>query len=110
MNKTKHTPEPWSINANGNEITGFSKTGKTWVIARTTAAKVGRDTADANARLIAAAPDLLAALEVMVERIKYYSSLPVEQRCSIEDWEYTLGSSDMYKARMAIHKAKGEPA
>jgi len=63
---SKHTSGPWTIECGknySNEIVGKSKTGKDWVIARTTAAKVGRDTDDANARLIAAAPELLKALE-----------------------------------------------
>ena len=107
MSEPKHTKGPWIIR-NESEIAGWSKTGKSWVVARTTAAKVGRDAANANARLIAAAPDLLAALEVMVGRIKYYSALPATQRPCIEDWEYTEGSTDMHDARKAIAKAKGE--
>ena len=62
MSESKHTKGPWIVR-NESEIAGWSKTGKSWVVARTTAAKVGRDAANANARLIAAAPDLLAALE-----------------------------------------------
>jgi hypothetical protein len=62
----------------------------------------------ANAALIAAAPKLLAALEVLVERIEYYSALPQDQRPCIEQWEYTEGSGDMAIARAAIAKARGQ--
>ena len=61
----------------------------------------------ANARLIAAAPELLEALEALVKRVEYYSAIPEDQRPTIEQWEYTEGSSEMSAARAALAKAKG---
>jgi len=57
----KHTPGPWfTTDGIYNEIKALSKRGKTWVIARITAARVGHDEARANANLIAAAPETAA--------------------------------------------------
>ena len=73
MSAEKHTLAPWKIECGknySNEILGKSKTGKDWVIARTTAAKVGRRADDANARLIAAAPDLLEAAKGIINSIE----------------------------------------
>lgn len=62
----------------------------------------------ANARLIAAAPELLEALQDMVSRIEYYANLDGSNKPSIEDWAYTYNSSDMDAARNAIAKALGK--
>lgn len=62
----------------------------------------------ANARLIAAAPELLEALQEMVSRIEYYANLDDSQKPSIEDWESTYNSSDMDAARAALAKALGQ--
>jgi len=90
----KHTLAPWKIERGknySNEILGKSKTGKDWVIARTTAAKVGRRADDANARLIAAAPDLLAALKEVMPYIVGDKNVP---------WR---------DAQASIAKAEGRP-
>ncbi|WP_407732243.1 hypothetical protein ACJJVG_05790 [Pseudocitrobacter faecalis] len=73
-----------------------------------TGLEVGRDAAFANAKLIAAAPDLLEALQAMVERIEYYARLKETGQPNIEDWAYTYNSGDMDEARAAISKALGE--
>jgi hypothetical protein len=94
MSATKHTSGPWTIECGknySNEIVGKSKTGKDWVLARTTAAKVGRDQDDANARLIAAAPDLLEALKILATQAESHGAEGVY-------WD---------KARAAIAKAEG---
>ncbi len=61
----------------------------------------------ANANLIAAAPELLEALQAMVSRIEYYANLTDADRPNIEDWAYTYNSTDMDLARQAIDKALG---
>lgn len=61
-----------------------------------------------DVRLMEAAPDLLEALQKMVERIEYYASLKETGQPNIEDWAYTYNSSDMDEARAAISKALGE--
>lgn len=63
---------------------------------------------DNNGSLIAAAPDLLEALQKMVERIEYYANLKETGQQNIEDWAYTYNSGDMDEARAAISKALGE--
>lgn len=65
---------------------------------------------EANARLIAAAPELLEALSKMVDRITYYAELKSGEIPNIEDWAYTYNSGDMIAARAAIAKATGEQA
>ena len=66
----KHTPGPWNLHSpdEGDPITGdgtFCITAKSMVIAN--AQPRDWHETPANARLIAAAPDLLAALREMVE-------------------------------------------
>lgn len=61
MNKPKHTPGPWSITEscmNAWEIDGLDRS-----IATVNAVEDIAPEDEANARLIAAAPDLLAALQ-----------------------------------------------
>src|SRR5689334_7869665 len=75
--KTKHCPGPWRVverkNARGQELTpcvvGKRSWGGTrdWPIA--IASAISRDETDANARLIAAAPDLLEALETLTKAV-----------------------------------------
>lgn len=60
--------------------------------------------------LITAAPELLAALTKMVDRISYYAELKEGEIPNIEDWAYTYNSGDMAAARAAIAKATGAPA
>jgi hypothetical protein len=77
MSETKHTPGPWKVCQLGGEkgwhvyfelgrgtAPGFSCTADLFAKAIATAADYG-DEARANARLIAAAPDLLAAAKVI---------------------------------------------
>ena len=88
MTTTKHTPGPWSASpsptsdglyhvykADGNFLT------------------LEDAEHEANARLIAAAPDLLAALEAAV----HLPSLPAVEQVRVQN-----------QARAAIRKAKGE--
>jgi hypothetical protein len=101
---SKHTPGPWS--PHGAEVIGTENTPKgkgflivakagTWVeVSGTVSVHVSSDIAFANARLIAAAPDLLVALERMM---KSANSVP-----------YAQWTPDMHQADAAIRKAKGE--
>jgi hypothetical protein len=107
--KSKHTDGYWQ--AECGESGGYVE----WFVRRDgDAVAIASDITDpetgqpseANARLIAAAPELLEALEAMVKRIEYYSAIPEPERPTIEQWEYTEGSTEMDKARAAISKAK----
>lgn len=64
-----HTPGPWEVTSGGNyanEVSVKGKNGKHLVIARVCASKRGFFEARANARLMAAAPEMLEALEVIM--------------------------------------------
>lgn len=85
MNTQKHTPGPWTL-AGG--ITGQDENGMRSPIATISNSWRNREIDDANARLIAAAPELLEALrnissvfEVMVGNKK--SDVLASARCAI---------------------------
>jgi len=60
---TNHTPGPW--HCNGTQIVG--KLGKRTQYIAETLRDTGCETCNANARLIASAPELLAALQAMLK-------------------------------------------
>ena len=63
---TKHTPGPWVIRTAAtyrSQVEAIDHKGRADVVARITTPRNGAGASDANARLIAAAPDLLAALD-----------------------------------------------
>jgi hypothetical protein len=97
---TKHTPGPWTVReGDGNylwEVAGKTPRGKDRVICR----PAGSDR-QANARLIAAAPDLLAALheQVLVNRMLMHDA-------GLDEQAILDGTA---QARAAILKATGEP-
>lgn len=90
---SKHTPGPWNII--------WEKQDKDWVIEKTDGSMEPicwvRES-QANAKLIAAAPDLLRALELIVNS-------DMAQR---EEDEGEI-STELSHARAAIAKATGEP-
>ena len=90
---TKHTPGPWHI-ADGSKL--MVHAGDVWVASTM---GVRGDTGEANARLIAAAPDLLEALYPFVA-----------QNTSEEFITITVKSAHVTRARAAIAKATGEAA
>jgi hypothetical protein len=113
MNNTLHTPAPWAIhtcNENGPSLDSFflSTTAQTWdgneeerIICRFPTgtgqfSNMGRENL-ANARLIAAAPDLLSALEFFLA-----------DYIAIDGEKLTGSSVPADKAREALRKAKGE--
>ena len=99
MSNAKHTPGPWTYHKM-EEWTRAEDSGKINIIAHGPIAYTGDngngpENAEANAALIAAAPDLLAALRGLVHR------------CTSEG----VGTSwaNMNDAREAIAKAEGRP-
>jgi hypothetical protein len=85
---TPHTPGPWRISTIGSY--GIAITGYTSVIAN-----VPDDDAIGNARLIAAAPELLAALREITSHATNFGGAP-------------LSATKMFdRARAAIAKATG---
>lgn len=106
MRNTKHTPGPWTIEAQFKVLTNVQRNTETRVPYYEIGSELRRlatiDTglnAKANAALIAAAPELLAALED-VEALLY--AVTNEGFRPISDNDLVL------KMRAAIAKAKGE--
>jgi hypothetical protein len=93
---SKHTPGPW-------RLTGDKLFRLTRQIEDTNgmglAHAYGNDAeADANARLIAAAPDLLAAIETLLPHVLHYASMP---------HAHSDAHKDAANAAAAIAKAAG---
>lgn len=91
MVETKHTPGEWHIRTNDPQI--FINSSGDVPLAEIAGASVRdikacRDNAFANARLIAAAPDLLEALKAILSK------------------EYMMHSSERIRAEAAIRKAE----
>jgi hypothetical protein len=84
-----HTPGPWSVNDYGF----IDADGEEDAIEVITSSK--RGTEEANLRLIAAAPDLLEALEFALPMVEHYH-------------EREGASATLYIVKRAIAKAKGE--
>ena len=91
---TTHTPGPWNVSSNmygvGNLLVAGVTASNAEPIANCGIGKTG----EANARLIAAAPDLLTALIRLEEGIRLWMSKSVSE-------------DDMQAARAAIAKATG---
>jgi len=97
MNNTLNTPAPWKCDLVSLKI--WANDGNT-EIARTSS-DVSISEEEANARLIAAAPDLLSALEAFVDN--------VEQIIGLSDFGNPSESDfPLNEAREALRKAKGE--
>jgi len=93
MKNAKHTPAPWNIE-NTVSIVNRDHEGDDWDIAEV------YETNFANAHLISAAPDLLAALEGLLADITDYQTIN------------NLGGENNHwqvMACAAINKAKGQP-
>jgi hypothetical protein len=87
-----HTPGPWVVDRSRN-IVAHSPVGAVF-LADVYSGGPGIATANANARLIAAAPDLLAALESLTDVAEH------DGEC--------LSEGHITTARAAIARAKGE--
>jgi hypothetical protein len=108
---SKHTPAPWVIDDDNRTYVGIAgefADGHNYAIIAETATHslIGVREAIANARLIAAAPDMLEALEKLLE---YEPSDRSEFRSDPKgDREFQTAKADFASARAAIAKAKGE--
>ncbi len=118
MSEQKHTPGKWKAVPNGGDDID---TQKLYVVtndnraAQTIAACDYQDEGEANARLIAAAPDLLAALVELIESNKEYESYfpdrdgiskATKDQIAMNITREILAEE---KALAAISKAKGQP-
>ena len=95
----KHTPGPWTTQNDGRDIINIQHSNNdpgaiSMTLAKVIARMTWRSQAEANARLIAAAPDLLEALKACDEAMSYMS-----------EYDIPITLPDMVKA--AIAKAIG---
>ena len=98
---TKHTPAPWTLEHGTTQLENIWDSQGQFKIASFIYSANGYDeTANANARLIAAAPELLEALELLQMAIRSEGLLNATKR-------FSLCVADA-NARAAIAKAKGE--
>ncbi len=98
MSESKHTPGPWRRDIRHDTANRHHVYGPPHPLDGGNYAPICTTSNPADAELIAAAPDLLAALEEWVTAFG-----PVEV-------PNTQGADLLAKSRVAIAKAKGEPA
>ena len=108
MSATKHTPGPWSVREEPHDcfVEGVAYEGHPYFqMCHRVQILSDEDypTRLADARLIAAAPDLLSALKGIVREIRAYSS----PECDDAD---SLGYAELKAADAAIAKAEGRAA
>lgn len=102
-----HTPGPWTWGENFEGLYGSGRYNiilNHWIDEGMWLESGERQ--EANARLIAASPDLLEALEGMVENACASCNDGYVIRCTKEEWEAHVRAT--HAARAAIAKAKGE--
>jgi hypothetical protein len=99
----QHTPGPWVIDWNVSRLDIFSSTAETLIatVRRSTLSSGMDETAKANARLIAALPELLEMLRISVEVLKKVT--PSDDPSSNELLTMTIETS-----LAVIAKATGE--
>lgn len=110
MNKQQHTPGPWKVDGSGMGVfteTGVNAAGFCPMVAGTAMADVSLQTACANARLIAAAPDQNKALHVA---ITVWRDVMGDMRCLVgaEAIIYKRMENALRVMEAAIAKAKEE--
>jgi len=93
-----YTPGPWTIQYSTNSLRPRFILYANRAIAATVTEEASEATPEdeANARLIAAAPDLLAALKDVAEQIAAYDYLHGENSCAIDDAPALAAIRDLY--------------
>jgi len=69
MSAGKHTPGPWKVRENGGLMKAV-EANKDWLVYACGRDYMGREELEANARLIAAAPELLEALQEILSTMR----------------------------------------
>lgn len=116
----EHTPGPWevvAINLDGWPLptrAEYPNADVSFGIVKDAGAVITEGEIEANARLIAAAPDLLAALKDAVELIAQYSAYAdrmkqIGRGFNAERYQGDLGNADK-DMRAVIAKAEGQEA
>jgi hypothetical protein len=96
-NETKHTPGPWHVAFGGKDTDDYAIIGSKFS-ERAICNMEPRDYVQANARLIAAAPELLEALKGLLDQLN---------GIGIPDWHGAEGLS-LEETIAAINKAEGQ--
>ena len=104
---TKHTPGPWM--ADGAQVTanGAQEINVAWA----NGYRVDLATVHANARLIAAAPDLLESAKAVTSMLELFlDEISVREKAEGRDLQAAEGLARLEALRAAIAKAEGEQA
>ena len=96
MTQTAHTPGPWKINWQMHNLRIFQDKGDTWNIASIASTRREKTEQEANAALIAAAPELLAALQAITAAMPLNGGM------------VRFDGDELAAARAAIAKATGQ--
>lgn len=73
--ETKHTPGPWKLIEQGNaNMYGMVTAGNRWIISFQQNGELMSETELSNAKLMAAAPELLDVLDSCMKALKVFSS------------------------------------
>lgn len=99
---TKHTPAPWSVDPHTAHVNEIS-TGLPLVAMQWPSDDRSEEETKANANLIAAAPDLLAACQHVIDTHGHHA----QDCCKCEDCEYLRPISDAIKKAIP-HNTKGD--
>jgi len=103
--KTQHTPGPWNLNCLETvRHTIHAHRGHVATVARGTMNEVAPDEIEANARLIAAAPDLLEKLAALAD---YLDEVDVQNSLACGPAGLERAAALQFIARHAIAKATG---
>lgn len=109
MSEAKHTPGPWTLELDSC-LSCREKGESEFIIHGPPGAYHGQFSHEPDARLIAAAPDLLAACNAVIKALNREHCIAPDKD---DDWIYDqLGSAQStayFTARAAIAKATGAP-
>lgn len=109
-NKNKHTPGPWTVEvckAGQSSITGLKYEDSIIQPINVLAERHAAGEVSANAALIAAAPELLAALEKLEARVDWFLSEDFAKAFNLKYNPLSEEFFELEQARAAILKAKG---
>jgi hypothetical protein len=100
----KHTPGPWRVSAHREIMAG-----KDCIVQSPWSGPFGIEVADANARLIAAAPELLASLQEIFGMLERGELVREISNDGHPDWALFMLDfvPKLTRAQMAIFKATG---
>jgi hypothetical protein len=114
--QSKHTPGPWRVNERtgvalgmyGHNISASHYSSPGVTSGRDSICEVSGPHRDANARLIAAAPEMYEALLKCAEALRYHSGPADDANVSYSDhWDLPQDRDCYAAARAAIAKAEG---